>query len=168
MTPTPTPPERTSFWKSTAGLLTALATFIAAVGTLIGALAAAGVLHPSSSTSSSPTSSSPTSSSPTSSSPPPRVDFVSIDLVYLGDRLGCTLNLIVQVGKQSAQPFGNRYTMHDVETGTQNYEIRGAITCPTVGRCDAHGSGSVDVAEGRSYNITWLNTSLGSCDVTLQ
>lgn len=58
--------------------------------------------------------------------------------------------------------------MNGVETGTQQYAIRGSINCQTVGTCTAHGSGNIDVAEGRSYAITWANTALGSCDVTLQ
>lgn len=166
----PSPPERTSFWKSTAGMLTALGTFIAAIGTLVGALAAAGVLrqnNPPPPGSSSIASSSSISSS-ISSSPEPTAEHASIDLLYRGDRYGCALYLIVQVGSQSAEPSGSRFTMQNVETGVQKYAIRGSITCPTVGQCSARGSGSIDVAEGHSYAIVWLNTGVGNCDVTLQ
>ena len=91
----------------------------------------------------------------------------SIDLVYDDQGLGCNLQLVVKVGSQSVQPTGSRYAMRHVETGLQSYTVRGGIACPTLGVCTASGSGRIDVAEGRSYVVSWLNTGIGSCEVSL-
>jgi hypothetical protein len=65
------------------------------------------------------------------------------------------------------QPTGNQYAVRDVQTGAQQYNISGSISCATAGVCNASGSGTVNVTEGRTYLITWLNTAVGGCDVTL-
>jgi hypothetical protein len=176
MNPTPPQEERSSFWRTVPGVLTATGTFIAAIGTLIGALAAAGVFQtagdstPSSSASStttSPAASSSQTPSPvvdSSSAPPGRA---SIVLVYNGDTQGCSLQLDFLIGGQSVQPTGNRYTVPNVETGPQQYSVAGTISCPTLGFCTADGSGVINVVPAHSYAVSWLNSAVGSCDVTL-
>jgi len=176
MNPIPPPQDRPSFWKTTGGVLTAAGTFIAAVAGLITALAATGVFHPSAgsppSSSSSAISSPPISSS--AQSPSPVVDTspaaparASIVLVYSGDSLACSLQLDFLLSGQSIQPTGNRYTVRNVDTGPQQYSVAGTISCPTAGFCTADGSGTIDVVDGHSYQVRWLNTAVGSCDVTL-
>jgi hypothetical protein len=95
------------------------------------------------------------------------VDRTSIDLVYTGDNLGCLLQLIVQIGRQTVQPTGNRFTVRNVQTGVQQYAIRGSISCVSAGVCTATGSGRIDVVDGHNYFVRWLNTAVGACDVTL-
>jgi hypothetical protein len=54
-----------------------------------------------------------------------------------------------------------------VQLGVQQYEVRGSISCTALGDCAAYGSGVVDVTDGDAYFVSWLNTSVGGCDVTL-
>jgi hypothetical protein len=99
--------------------------------------------------------------------PTTAVTLASIDLVYTGDQYGCVLNLVVEVGAQTVQPSGSRFTVRNVQPGVQQYEVRGSISCATIGNCAANGSGVVDVTDGDQYYVTWLNTTVGGCDVTL-
>jgi hypothetical protein len=171
MTPTN---ESRSFWSTMPGILTAVGTVVTAIATLIGALAAAGVLGRGT-TSTAGTAVAPVASQPannerpttTTTSPKPAVDRGSIDLVYTGDNLGCVLTINVRIGGQTVQPTGNRYTVRNVATGSQQYSIQGTISCTAAGVCNASGSGVVDVIDGGSYFVRWLNTSVGRCDVTL-
>jgi hypothetical protein len=184
MEPTAPTNGATSFWKTLPGILTAVAAFVTAVGTLIGALAAAGALdrgqQPAAGSASVPAPSSSTTAAP---EPPPTVvpgpptavpapqtsavALASIDIVYTGDQYGCVLNLVFEVGGQTVQPSGSRFPVRNVQPGVQQYEVRGSISCATLGNCAANGSGVVDVNDGDEYYVTWLNTSIGGCDVTL-
>jgi hypothetical protein len=186
MYPTPPPPERQPerqpFLKTTTGVLTAAGTFIAAMAGLIGALTAAGIFDQGSTPTPVPQGTSNTipttlAEQPQSSSqqpspspapiPSPSSNRASINLVYQDDSRGCALQLVVQVGSQSVEPTGNVYSMSNVETGVQQYAIGGVITCSiTPGACYAQGTGSVDVAEGRTYYVTWQGTDDG-CYVAL-
>lgn len=155
---------------STTGIVTTAAGLIAAVGALIGGLAAAGVFSHNASPPPPPVSSGSTSSrtnsNSTSSSTP---NLASIDLVYSGDTLGCVLQLTVQIDGQSALPTESRFTIHNVQTGAQQYTVRGRISCAAAGTgtCTATGSGVLDIENGRTYFVTWANTSPGACDVVL-
>lgn len=90
-----------------------------------------------------------------------------VNLVYTGDTFGCSLRLTVKIGDQSAFPEGNSYVMRNVELGLTEYSVRGAISCTSLGNCEATGSGTIDVDDGSSYHVSWLNTSVGHCDVTI-
>ncbi|MBV9163121.1 MAG: hypothetical protein JO309_06450 [Pseudonocardiales bacterium] len=92
----------------------------------------------------------------------------SIDLAYPGDRFGCWLQLIVQIDDQTAQPNSNRFMMRNVLVGPQEYAITGSISCAVAGVCAATGSGIIDVVNNQSYLVSWLNTAVGRCQVTLQ
>ena len=91
----------------------------------------------------------------------------SIVLVYSGDTQGCSLQLDFLIGGQSVQPTSNRYTVPNVQTGPQQYSVAGTISCPALGFCTADGSGVINVVPAHSYAVSWLNSAVGSCDVTL-
>lgn len=159
-----------SFWATLPGSMTAFAGVVTAIATLIGALVAGGVLHhgkiPPSTNAVTPIL---TGTVPESTTKPSHAaDRASIDLVYNCDRFGCLLQLNVQVGDQTVQPSGSRFTITDALVDPQKYTITGFITCISAGRCIATGSGVIDVADNQSYFVTWLNTAVGRCQVTLQ
>jgi hypothetical protein len=169
-----------SFWSTGAGVLTAVAAFVTAIATLIGALAAAGVFEGDPGPKKQEQVAAGPDSNSSGSQRTPQIDpvvgasnggadpdRVSVDLVYAGDYYGCSLQFTVDIGGQTAHPTGNRFTIKNVPTGPQSYAIQGGITCASVGSCAATGSGVVDVAEDAEYNVTWLNTAYGQCDVTL-
>ena len=151
-----------SFWSTLPGLLTAIAGVLTAIATLVGALVAAGVIGPRPPA---PTPNPTSGPAPSSTSPSPAE--ASINVAYTGDPLGCLLQLSIRIDGQTAQPTGTQYTITNVPTGVQPYDIRGAISCTAAGVCQANGSGQIDVADGRTYFISWLNTAVGACAVTL-
>jgi len=92
----------------------------------------------------------------------------TIQLRYPGDYGRCSLSLRISIGDKSFTPTSNLFTVRNVPTGDQNYQINGQIACPFVGMCVAHGSGSINVADGGTYDVGWLNTAIGQCDVGLR
>lgn len=184
MQPTTPAGGSTSFWRTLPGLLTALAALLTAIGTLVAALATAGFFDtaangsgptapPVTSTSEAPPPEPPPEPTQESSPEPPpepatvAADLAAIDLVYSGDAYGCVLQITVDVGGRSAQPTGNRFTMREVPTGPQDYAISGTISCAVAGFCTASGEGVIDVVDGRSYSVSWQNTGIGQCRVSL-
>jgi hypothetical protein len=161
-----TTPKR-SFWSTMPGLLTAAGGFVTAAAGLIAALASLGLSGKPDEPSRPPVTAVATPA------PPPVKEVVdeppqdTIDLVYRGDNLGCMIYVVVDVGGQTAQPTGSRFTMTNVPDGVQHYTLRGTINCTQAGVCEASGSGSVNVVDGGEYYVTWLNTSVGRCGVTL-
>ncbi|WP_076825181.1 hypothetical protein [Frankia sp. CcI49] len=103
----------------------------------------------------------------TESSTPSTRQRASIRLVYEGDVFGCGLRLAVHVGGQTVFPSGPSYVMENVRTGEQEYSVQGTISCPTAGFCQASGTGTIDVVDGESYRVGWLNVAVGTCTVTL-
>jgi hypothetical protein len=163
----------TSFWKTAPGIITAVAGFLTAVAALVGALAAAGVIGPSSSPQTSTASAEPPTTSPTTTfdtpapAPPPEPERAAVDLVYTGDQYGCALHLTIQIGEQTVIPTGSRFTVRNLLLGPQDYSVRGTISCPAAGVCSADGAGVIDVADGSEYYVSWLLTTTGGCDVAL-
>lgn len=156
--------------------LTAVAGLVTAAAALIGALAAIGVFdqasgeggQPSSTLSPSTTPPSQPSTTPPTTPPPAGPERVAITLSYLGDFDGCSLPLTVTIGEQTVIPEGSSYTVSNVEAGIQDYAVSGTIQCPTLGSCQATGSGVIDIAAGRDYFVVWQNVAIGQCNVVLQ
>ncbi|CUU59916.1 hypothetical protein Ga0074812_13340 [Parafrankia irregularis] len=172
------------------------AAVVTAIGTLIGGLGAAGAfgggrrspitvspVASQSTVTTTPATDSPTSPPPTTppttrparttapapaeSSAPSTRQRASIRLVYEGDVFGCGLQLAVRVGGQTVFPSGRSYVVENVRTGEQEYSVQGTISCPTAGFCQASGTGTIDVVDGESYRVGWLNVAVGTCTVTL-
>lgn len=97
--------------------------------------------------------------------PPPSA---TITLAYSGDLYGCNLPISVTIGNQTVTPQGNVFQVSGVSPGNQMYSISGQIHCPSIGSCQASGQGTVNVHQGRQFNIVWQNTSFGLCTVFLQ
>ncbi len=96
--------------------------------------------------------------------PDPRT---AVTLAYLGDAEGCGLGISIDIGDRSYLPIGNSFVASDVATGLQGYEIHGSIVCPFSGQCEVSGSGTIDVATGRTFFVQWQNVAVGLCDVVL-
>lgn len=92
----------------------------------------------------------------------------SILLAYAGDPYGCMLPLTFWIGDRSIQPQGRFARFDDLPPGRQPYRITGSINCPTIGSCSVDSEGVLEVAEGRTYDFVWQNTSFGHCDAILR
>ena len=170
-----TPTHSKSFWSTFPGIATAVGGFLTAVAGFIAALTGAGMLGPhdpgGGTTPTTVVTAAPATTQPpvnTTTQAPTRDDRAAVELVYTGDNYGCDIQVIVNIGGQTAQPTGSSYVMDNVPTGVQRYTIRGVIGCASLGgQCTASGSGSVSVSDGASYRVTWLLTATGRCTVTL-
>lgn len=91
----------------------------------------------------------------------------TIFIRYTGDQLGCMLTLRIKIGKKSFVPTSNPYLISDIGLGEADYEIKGQISCPYVGICNASGSGSINVEDGATYDLVWVNTGIGVCSTEL-
>jgi hypothetical protein len=92
----------------------------------------------------------------------------SILLAYGGDQYGCMLPLTFSIGDRSIQPQGRFARFDDLPPGRQTYRITGSINCPTIGACSVDSEGVLEVADGRTYDLVWQNTSFGLCDAILR
>jgi hypothetical protein len=158
---------RKSFWTTIPGIITGTTAFLTAIAGLIAALSSVGLIggKPNPENFGSYQTG---GQSPVVTTAAPAARNADVDLVYLGDNYGCNLQIVVNIGGQTAQPTGNRYTISNVPVGDQHYTVRGTITCATVGQCAASGSGNLTVMDGAEYDVVWLNTAVGRCDVTLK
>ncbi len=165
----PKEPAGHHFWKGVA-TITAL---ITAVTGLIAVLAGIGVFDgddeaaPPTSDVASPTVSTAGELSVQSETQPPEPARADVLLTYAGDAEGCGLLLSIEIGDRTYTPTSNSYWAEDVLSGQQSYAVGGTITCPFAGQCQASGSGTIDVAEARSYPLVWAATAVGQCDVVL-
>lgn len=173
-----------SFWANLPVVVKAFAGLLTAAAALIAALSAAGVFEsdePSTTNApATPITAAPlpaataapvapiATAGPAATPAPVTAERASIEIVYTGDEFGCNLPITVQIGDQTAQPTGNRYTMTNVMTGLQNYAISGTIACFTLGECRATGSGLIDVVANGSYLVVWQQLDVFTCQVTLQ
>ena len=98
----------------------------------------------------------------------PAAERTEITVSYLGDALGCALQLQVRIGDRTFQPENTVYRVSDVPTGPQPYEIGGVIMCALAGSCEASGAGTLDVRPNANYNVVWQSTDYAVCDVVLQ
>lgn len=107
----------------------------------------------------------PDSPTPTPSAP----TRTSIRIAYRGDYDQCSLPILIDIGDQSLYPSGKGYVFqyNNVEVGQQPYQVEGQIQCPTLGNCQASGSGSINVIPGNEYYIYWSNVAFGQCNVSL-
>ena len=168
---------------SVAKMLTAVAALVTAAAALIGALAAIGVFDQASGEEGQPSTTPPTqpsttppstappnqpSTTPPTTPPPVAPELVDVTLNYTGDPDGCLLPLTFTIGEQTVVPQGGSYTVSNVEVGLQDYSVAGTIQCPTLGSCQATGSGLIDIAAGRQFFVVWQNVAFGQCDVVLQ
>ena len=90
-----------------------------------------------------------------------------ITIVYTGDYLGCSLGLDIRIGDKRFRPSGSEYSVTNVPLGDQNYEISGQISCQAAGVCAVYGSGSIDVRDGGTYAVGWVNSSYARCSAAL-
>jgi Trypsin-like peptidase domain/PEGA domain len=90
-----------------------------------------------------------------------------IKIHYGGDPHGCNLGIQITVGDESFRPTGYLFSARGVPLGSQDFSISGTIGCPGPVFCQASGSGTIDVRDGATYEVSWLNTSFGHCDVSL-
>ncbi len=91
----------------------------------------------------------------------------AITIAYTGDIDNCLVSVDIAIGDRTFFPTGTQFPVADVATGVQFYDISGIVTCPTLGQCEAAGSGTIDVAAGRTYFLQWQNVDLGLCAVAL-
>lgn len=164
----------------TLGAVTAL---ISAVAALLAALTAAGLLggddeaSPTTVTAvatvapptvtAGPTVVEPSVTTAATTPPPTAAPRASITLFYPGDIEGCGLGIEVTIGDRSYLPIGNSYVAQGVETGLQNYSVQGTIACPLSGQCQVSGTGTIDVAEGRTFTVGWVVAAFATCTATL-
>ena len=94
-------------------------------------------------------------------------DSGAITLRYTGDYAGCSLLLAVKIGNKTVTPTSNLFAVQDVALGNQSYTIQGTISCPLLGYCSATGAGQINVTDGLTYDVSWRNTALAQCGVTL-
>lgn len=92
----------------------------------------------------------------------------SILLAYGGDQYGCMLPLTFSIGDRSIQPQGRFVRFDDLPPGRQTYRINGSINCPVIGSCSVNSEGVLEVADGRTYDLVWQNTTFGICDAILR
>jgi hypothetical protein len=159
--------------------LGAVTAFISAVAALLAALTAAGLLggddegSPTTlATAAAPTTGPTTASEPVvttaaTSPPPTAAPRAQVTLFYPGDLEGCGLSIEVTIGDRSFLPIGTSYVAQDVQSGLQRYGVQGTIVCPLSGQCQASGTGTVDVAEGRTFTVGWVVSAFAACTVTL-
>jgi hypothetical protein len=88
----------------------------------------------------------------------------SISLVNPG---ACAVALDITIGDKHFHPLSNPARLRGVSFGDQDYDVSGRIQCPGGAWCYAYGSGSINVEEGSTYSITWVNNLPGKCEVTL-
>lgn len=115
-----------------------------------------------------PHSTSPVSQSSEESESPDPPRRASINVAYSGDHFSCSLPISVKIGDKSFRPQGNFFQVNDVELDEQNYTISGQITCPTIGTCQVHGEGIVNVTAETTYYVAWQNTGIGECTAFLE
>lgn len=165
-----------SFWTTLPGILTGIAAIITAVGGLIAALAAAGVFDGDDGGSADPPDTVATTTIsgsggvtvPPTASPVAPATTGTVTLTYPDDGLGCQLFVQIDLGGTAFSPTGLRHVQTGVPLGDQSYAIGGQITCPTLGTCEASGSGVIGIADQRSYAVLWENTAIGFCDIWLE
>lgn len=88
----------------------------------------------------------------------------SIYLKYMGDLMGCNLDLYFDIGGITLRPVGNDRRYSGIPLGSQSYSVSGNIHCAGVYYCAASGSGSIELSEGGEYYVVW-NTN--NCQVQL-
>ncbi len=86
----------------------------------------------------------------------------TITFNYMGDMLGCNLELYINVGGKVINPSSNTYRVSGVPSGAQNYNISGAIDCGYGGNCNASGNGFINVVSNANYYIMW---NMYTCEV---
>jgi hypothetical protein len=91
-----------------------------------------------------------------------------INIRYTGDYGACSLLLKISIGDKRFTPTSNLYQVRGVQLGDQDYMVEGRISCPTAGTCAASGSGSINVQDGATYDVSWANTAYARCSVGLQ
>lgn len=88
-------------------------------------------------------------------------NLVDVNLIYMGDMYGCTLDLAINIGGRGFRPNGNRVVLDQLKAGYQNYGINGEIDCGYDGNCEASGTGQVFIQANANYYIMWdYNTCL--------
>ena len=90
----------------------------------------------------------------------------TITLRYAGDAYNCILDLKITVAGQTVVPQSNIVSLRGVPLGPADYGVRGVISCPTVGACNAEGSGRIRVVDGGLYDLVWQNTTYAHCQVS--
>ncbi len=55
-----------------------------------------------------------------------------------------------------------------VPLGEQSYSISGMIACPSTGICHVSGSGSLDLKDGDSPELSWATTGYGECTAEVE
>jgi len=90
----------------------------------------------------------------------------SIILRYVGDYAACSLVLNVKIANKAFRPTSNVFPVDDIALGNQRYTIQGTIGC-LIGVCNASGSGQIDIEDGATYDVGWVNTAYGQCTVVL-
>lgn len=102
--------------------------------------------------------------------PQPAIERGTVTLQYLGDAMGCLLNLEITLGDRTFAPKVNPYFANDVALNTSQYQITGNISCPSINgplSCVAAGNGNLFLRSGYAYNVMWQNTAYGQCQVGL-
>ena len=94
----------------------------------------------------------------------------TISIRYLGDPVGCVLNLGMRIGSREFAPTTNPFAVTDIALGRTQYAVSGGVTCPSVNgpvSCIANGTGTLTLHDGGIYNVVWQNTAFGQCQVGL-
>jgi hypothetical protein len=91
----------------------------------------------------------------------------TITIVYRGDKLGCMLNINIDIGGALFTPTGTSYRVSGIPVGNQKYSIRGTIYSQYVGSCNANGDGYIEVKPNSTFYVIWSNTSYGQCGIIL-
>jgi hypothetical protein len=96
----------------------------------------------------------------------------SILVRYLGDSNFCTLQLSFKIGNKTFVPTSNAFPVDGIPMGKQRYTVQGQIGCLVTftgapGRCNASGSGQIEVKDGAAYNTVWAGDAFGNCTVVL-
>jgi hypothetical protein len=99
--------------------------------------------------------------------PPAQRETGAITLRYTGDVAYCSLLLNVKIGNKSFVPRGSLFPVTNLVLGNQNYTIQGTISCPLAGTCGASGTGQINVQDGGTFDVAWVNTGIGQCAVRL-
>ena len=99
-----------------------------------------------------------------------------IALAYTGDLAGCGLTISVRLGDRTVVHYGNLFGVQGLPTGRTSYSVSGSISCPSIDpitglprpvSCLAMGRGELDVRDGGTYYIRWVNDSPGQCTISL-
>ncbi|MCB0640456.1 MAG: hypothetical protein KDC44_02405 [Phaeodactylibacter sp.] len=96
-----------------------------------------------------------------------RPQMTSINVAYTGDAYNCMLPITITIGGMSFQPQGNLFTVSNIPTGSQPYQISGQVQCGAYGNCSAYGEGVLDIRQGMTYYVGWQNTAVGQCSIWL-